>query len=92
MAKAQAQVQMITFDELEKALGNANRGGKEITEGFMTSKEWAVEWDVSLRTAQMRISDATEAGMVHMRKFRRKSMDGGNYYTAHYKIVPKETK
>ena len=87
-----AKVQMITFDELEKALGRADRGGREVPEGFLTSKEWAMEWAVSVRTAQMRISDATEAGMVHMRKFRRKSMDGGNYYTSHYKIVPKETK
>ena len=79
---------VITLDELEKALGIAHKSSGEIPEGFKTAKEWSREWDTSLRTAQTRISDATDAGMVEMRKFRRKSMDGGNYYAAHYSINP----
>ena len=79
---------VITLDELEKALGIAHKGSGEISAGFKTSREWSKEWDTSLRTAQMRISDATDAGMVEMRKFRRKSIDGGNYYAAHYSIRP----
>ena len=86
MAKSKSK--LITLDELEKALGYANRDSGEIPEGFKTSKEWAREWDCSVRTAQMRISDAQEAGMVELRKFRRKSIDGGNYYTAHYSFNP----
>ena len=83
---------VITLDELEKALGTAHKSNGEIPEEFKTSKEWAKEWNISLRTAQMRIADATDAGMVEMRKFRRKSMDGGNYYAAHYSIDPKLSK
>jgi len=78
---------LITLDELENALGVAHKSNGQIPTGFRTSKEWAREWDTSLRTAQMRISEASEAGMVEMRKFRRRSMDGGNYYAAHYRIT-----
>ena len=87
-----AKSTIITLDELENALGIAHKSNGEIPEEFKKAKEWAEEWGVSLRTAQMRISSATEAGMVVMRKFRRKSMDGGNYYAAHYSIDPKLSK
>ena len=83
---------IITLDELEKALGIAHKSNGEIPEEFKTSREWAKEWGVSLRTAQTRVAEATDAGMVVMRKFRRKSMDGGNYYAAHYSIDPKLSK
>jgi hypothetical protein len=83
---------IITLDELEKALGIAHKSSGEIPAGFKTAREWSKEWDTSLRTAQMRIADATDAGMVQMRKFRRKGIDGGNYYSAHYDISPKLSK
>lgn len=86
MAKSKSK--LITLDELEKALGYASRDSGTVPEGFKTSKEWAREWGCSMRTAQMRISDAQDAGILELRKFRRKSIDGGNYYAPHYSFDP----
>ena len=77
---------VITLEELEAALGKEHRGHSAPPEGWKTAKERASEWDVSLRTAQTRIADATEVNMGEMRKFRRKSIDGGTHYSAHYRF------
>ena len=77
---------IITLEELEAALGDYPDHVRP--DGFLTAKEWSKEWGTSLRTAQMRISEATDAGIVKMRKYRRKSIDGGSYTAAHYRISP----
>ena len=82
---------VITLEELESALGG-NYPECNRPDGFLTAKEWSREWGTSLRTAQMRIADATDAGMVEMRKYRRKSIDGGSYSAAHYRINPDHPK
>jgi len=71
---------VITLEELEAALGKEHRGHSAPPEGWKTAKEWAS------RTAQTRISDAVEVNMVEMRKFRRKSINGGTHYSAHYRF------
>ena len=68
---------VITLEELEAALGREAREYGGPPEGWKTAKEWAAEWGVSLRTAQTRISDATDLGMVEVKKFRRAGSNGG---------------
>lgn len=75
---------VITLEELEAALGREAREYGGPPEGWKTAKEWAAEWGVSLRTAQTRISDATDLGMVEVKKFRRAGINGGKYFAAHY--------
>lgn len=87
MGKKRESGVAITLEELEAALGGQY---PECTrpDGFLTAKEWSKQWDTSLRTAQMRLAEANDAGMVEMRKYRRKSIDGGSYSAAHYRISP----
>ena len=87
MGKKRDNSVVITLEELEAALGGIYPECSR-PDGFLSSKEWSREWGTSLRTAQMRLADAIDAGMVEMRKYRRRSIDGGTYSAAHYRISP----
>ena len=87
MGKKRENSVVITLEELEAALGSHYPECVR-PDGFLTAKEWSREWGTSLRTAQMRLADATDARMVEVRKYRRKSIDGGTYSAAHYRINP----
>ena len=75
---------VITLEELEAALGKESREYGGPPEGWKSAKEWASEWGVSLRTAQTRISDAKELGLVEGKKFRRVGINGCKHFSAHY--------
>ena len=75
---------VITLEELEAALGREAREYGGPPEGWKTAKEWATEWGVSLRTAQTRISDAKELGMVELKNYRRPGINGKLHFSAHY--------
>ncbi len=77
---------MITLEELEAALGRESREYGGPPEGWKSAKEWAEEWGVSLRTAQTRISDAKDHGLVEVKNFRRVGINGSKYFSAHYRF------
>jgi len=82
---------MITFEELEAAIGKdyGDDGGRfKAPEGWLTSRQWAKQWGVSIRTAQYRIADAIDADkeLVSVAKFSVAGINGSLQLVAHYKF------